>query len=331
MEGDPFSSQNLAQPSLELEQLSFAQKIDHVQDFVKNEVQYSLLGDIFGELLRKSRAANRASMHGVTGENELIENRVKNVKEPSLHVEYLSSFTDKYSGETTDRSSLAHTDGKSISFSASFFFAHSKLQKNLLLKAVVHELVHVASFTGITAGISTAEKVTIGKQEKIINYFELLDEALTEMISDAVYSEYLARSGEIMNDEFKKRDDNGMEYGLIDIPITYYNARIQLIALINELTQATSSSEELVIQSLVGTYFRNGKLDDVSIKEAFADNKEILEYIEQTKRNLVDGITEDDIEYLEEDLLKEESVFTCALFGRDEIGRRNQEVAGANE
>lgn len=118
------------------------------------------------------------------------------------------------------------------------------------LKVVIHELAHVASLDNrlvdgeVRIGFASASTYEV--------QFTPLNEAFTEYVADAVYSEYIHRTG-------NKDDATAVSFGPIDIKYDreqYGVYRQWLAVLIDELAKEAGIEKEEIIKSMLGHYMR---------------------------------------------------------------------------
>lgn len=128
------------------------------------------------------------------------------------------------------------------------------------LKAVMHELAHAASLANrlqdgqVMAGF---QKASIEERQ-----FTPLNEAFTEYVADAVYSEYLRRTG-------NQKDATVFSYGPMSIKYDreqYGVYRRFLEVLIDKISQESGFEREEIVKSMLGHYMRpdfSQELDEI--------------------------------------------------------------------
>ena len=156
--------------------------------------------------------------------------------------------------------------------------------------------------------------------------FALLDEAMTEVIADSVYSEYLARSGTISQYEEKRKWYKQTNF--IDRNAAYLPERMALMSFVDLIAKYSMIPEEKVYQSLVVEYFTSGDLSRLEILNEIKDEPSIIELLNKLKQNdplLFQELPEEkQVELLIFLDLKQLTPLK-AIVGRDYIGEVNQD------
>jgi hypothetical protein len=216
-------------------------------------------------------------------------------------------------------------------FSARDFFENGKANNNEILRTFIHESLHIASMD-----VSGGNKISNSglAQEHIYKlvdtnvqavFFNKINEGVTELITDAIYTEYLARKG--INPEADAEHFSNLQgVRFRDRYRTYLEERYYVTKFIQEVTKVSGLGESEVIHALTKEYFSNGNLLRSEMREAFVDHPEIIQMLETVKRNMNPEINEDEFESIDQQIITEKSQFALALFGRDVIGEYNEKI-----
>lgn len=324
--GSRFSEQNLNPDVLKEEEQIWALSIERTKEAIERNVDFNLISSIFGEIYQKC-------FPGISKEE--LSKKLESVTHPTYEVLYSLFEVDDVleRKDISESEDSAYTDGKIIRYASSVYCtSNGEVDVPYLIKTSIHELLHV--FAGSFSNPGTGEIFSTGvsHQKQVYggnhaSFFEKVNEGLTELISDAVFAEYLARKGEMVS--LGNQKDVHLSDGDFDMPerhMTYGEERVDLYKLIHEIGEASSFSIESIFQALVKEYFTRGYLLREEIVEAFKDFPQIQEALEKMKRNLSEGNTEDDQGHLYELAHRSELVLIKALFGRDVIGQYNKKI-----
>ncbi|MFA5132061.1 MAG: hypothetical protein WC444_01890 [Candidatus Paceibacterota bacterium] len=333
MEHPPYSQSALTQESLSQEELVWNERISEVKEVLEREIDFNLIGDIISELYRKSFPEIK---------QEDVRQVLDDVYRPSIVVDYTISYQEPkkregvhFSQESQIVDALAATDGKSIYFYARSFYDKGSVDKGRLLSASIHESLHIASskffslshemkLTGVTNLFS--KKLT-NKEEIVGREFNDLNEGLTELITDAIYSEYLARKGEVTSPVFEEVDpESGMSFGLIGSPMEYEEGRLFAYEFMEEFSRVSGLGLDETARSMVAEYFAGEGFHRDEIKELVSNDETLLEMLAVAKRNIPVGYNKESLDFVKNELSHQEKLFTWALFGRDEVGRYNEKI-----
>lgn len=137
---------------------------------------------------------------------------------------------------------------------------HNEKDFPKFLKIIIHEMSHVASMDNKLRN----SEANIGFQTASVDNwrFTPLNEAFTEYITDAVYSEYVQRTG-------NRSDATTVSYGPVDIQYDreqYGIYRKFLSLLIDEIVKESGFSKEEITRSMLGHYMRadfSREIDDL--------------------------------------------------------------------
>ncbi len=330
MEHAPFSNQGLEPERLEKEEGLWVQKREQVEDFLKNEIDFTAIGDIIGEMYFKSRpdAPER-------GQDDLRKYRFSNIYDPKYEVQYVYSDNGK--------AVTAQAKKGRIHFSARSFFENNELNRALLLHVTIHELCHLASLTvsfdsktertqlsgvsSVTYNVQALREDTVeGKDKELEVLFSGLNEGITEFVSDAVYSEYLARTGKVLETVYQKGFVTNEVHGLIETPVTYYDERIAAYELIEKISQESELPMETVTEGFVQAYLRNERLDSEDLLSFFDEDSKAVLFLNKLKGNDIAKHEHDKQRFLVDILPNTERIFVKALFGRDVVGTYNKNI-----
>lgn len=332
MEGNRFSPENLEPSVLEKEQTVYSLAVERVKETIEREVDFAMIADIFGDMYKKC-------FPDII--NAELDRLKENIKNPIYEVKYVLTdskylLSDKDDEETEDgeiNEHSAHTDGKIIRYSASIYYSENgQVDTTLLIKDSIHELLHI--FAGALQNFGTGELFSTGishtrqiKNGEEFNFFDSINEGLTEVMVDAVFSEYFARKGDL--NSYDNQEDVYLEDGQFDIPsrhMAYETERCDIYKLMNEIGEVSGFSNEIIAQALVREYLTNGYLLREEIVEAFKDFPKIITILRAHESNLSDGITDEELFFLHNQAHTVELSFIKALFGRDVIGKYNKKV-----
>lgn len=323
MEGSPMSQANLIPLVLEKEEMMWQFAIERTTEALEKDIDFVLISNILRDIYKKC-------FPGIPA--EILDAKIENLSHIKCDVLYTIINPDDLKNSLTEGVE-AHTDGKVIQYAASKCCddeGNPDVPK--LLKVSIHELLHIAAGRSLatgtgevfSTGIDQAKQIHIGKEAL---YFRNINEGLTELIADAVYSEYLARKGEVSSS--CSLEDVHLPEGEFALPgryISYENERIAIYSLIDELEKVSGFSYDTICQTLVKEYFTNGYVLRDEMVEAFEGNPEIIQILERYKRNLIEDYGNDVHAYLHDTLQGSEVHFIKAIFGRDVIGVYNKKV-----
>ncbi len=329
MEHAPFSAAGLEPEQLEKEKAFVLTSIENVQEAV-HEIDFATIDAILLDILM--RVDQESTRDGLK-------------KEFSLEGRYPISV--KYSGEVnTDHYGESFQDkGESAAYSVfpnivvlAREFVDDKgtidaAGKLYLLKVLIHEIMHHTSFGVeeredsslplVHSGLSFGTPDESGYVEG--NAFTFINEALTEMIADAVYAEYLARTGVVS--EYEEKLAWYRQPNRIDRHAGYVSERLVLMSFVDRIAAHFKISEEKVYQALTVEYFTGGDLSRAEIVDEIKDIPEIKELIEKIKKNdasLFKDLSSEEQGKILTILDEKQLVPVKALLGRDYVGETNQ-------
>lgn len=311
MEYSPFSQYGLQEDVLNKEIGKEYKFIENTKDAIEKEVDFHAIADIIKDLIIKSKP-------GIS-ESEIKEelSRLHNVK---IEVKYVLHDEDDISYHGS-----ANTDGNYINYSA-FALCDSKgiPDTESLIYVSIHELLHVA--TGSFGLSGDNYKTGIEEQKNIkgeqVTFFTLANEGLTELITSAIYSEYVARRKGLGGVK-QKIDLNDTGKVLIEKDMSYIKERIAMMNLIKHISFLTGFTNEEVCRSFVSLYITKGSLLEEDLIDEFKEYPEVLETIEAFKRNLIAEISINEEQDYINKYIESLDLFAKALFGRDVIGEYN--------
>ena len=128
--------------------------------------------------------------------------------------------------------------------------AHKSGDFSKFLKVIIHEMAHVASLDNRLRDNQAVTGFQSASEQQSL--FTPLNEAFTEYVADAVYSEYVRRTG-------NRKDTVALSYGPIDIQFDRENYGVYrqwLAVLIDELAKEAGVEKEEIIKSMLGHYMR---------------------------------------------------------------------------
>lgn len=296
MEISPFFQQGLDPGQLEREKALVLKSIDSVQEAIK-EIDFRLIKEILTDFCKK--------LGGVSDEDRAFFLKHILEMEYDIHVVYSEELDSNLQGGLygEKHQSKGTVTIMSVWNNVITIFARECVDGNgelhyedrlLLMRGMIHEILHAQT------ELSVKDDVTGESQEHIgIAYlnesnegdsmdqnglpFMLLNEGLTELITDAVFSEYLARSGTVKGYEVIRKWYH--KELLIDRGVTYINERMAIMALVSKISEYSGVPEDKVYQSLLSEYFTLGDLSRSELLDECKDAPEIKELLLQVKQN----------------------------------------------
>ncbi len=200
-----------------------------------------------------------------------------------------------------------------------------------LLKMLIHEIVHrrsTTSFRGLSPNIlhkSTGiQKVSVNLDSNITSVasFSVLNEALTEIIADGIYSEYFARTGKMAEyDAASSGSDFDNRY------LGYIPERLVLQNLVDKIARDLGVTERKVYEAFIVEYFKNGDLMRSEILNDDSLSDEVKQFLEKLYRNdptLFPELRGHHESKVSTFLRTKELAAVRALIGRDYIGEVNK-------
>lgn len=155
--------------------------------------------------------------------------------------------------------------------------------------------------------------------------FTLLNEGLTELIADAVFSEYFARSGSVREYEEKKKWYQ--KESLIDRGAAYLDERVAVVLLVSKISEYSGVPEDKVYQSLLAEYLVAGDLCRSELLDECKDAPEVQELLLQLKQNdaaIFSKYNHTDIDPILDLWNKSCLTHVKAMTGRDYVGETNK-------
>lgn len=256
---------------------------------------------------------------------EQVKNIMMSILPPKIEVVY---FIDPLiTGEKPRR---AETNGINIMFSAREFYTNNVVDIAELLHVYIHEALHVVSVDrnsyetdgSFTTGVSIATEQML-QNEPVFYFYNKFNEALTELLADAVQTEYLTRKGEASHHKTLLIDEKEF---LIERPFAYQEERIVVQKIIKKIVEVSGFSNDQVVRAFVREYFTNGYLGRDEIVEAFKGYPEVYSKLKKLGNNFTFEVSKAELEKYEFDMISTEFDFVKALFGRDVIGQYNKKV-----
>jgi hypothetical protein len=336
MEGSrSFPQVELTAKHLEKDERLYVEAIERVNEILKHEIDYETIGTIIEDICKRCFPDSSKS--------KVVFKRIEELKKRlfAFNVKYVDVVEEK-NGDIVFSKNRAQIGEQSITFFAKEFLnSEDKVDAQMLIDTVIHELLHlvvwghehiknekgVATISGLMyQKFSVTEKSELHFQE----YFRSLNEGLTELIKDAVYSEYQARKGTAFDSpEFGM--DVGLEKGVVVNPLMrfvgYSSKRADVKVLINEIHKATGISEDDVFRSLVSEYFTNGNLTREELLKLFGEYEGLTSLLDRLSKDInAREYSQDEIEQDFKDTIFSEQGYIRALFGRDVVGSYNKKI-----
>ncbi len=337
MEHSPFSQQGLDANQLEKEETLELKSIHSVQEAVK-EIDFTLINRILRDIYTK-----------FTGDlsDEDRNFYFKLDENFNIHVKYTElidlSHYGAFLSNTTNIKAYTH-NGRIVIFACEYVNNYGDIDsktKLLLIRDIVHEMLHIKSSFAEEDIASEKLKFTSGISPKPLSNndgtlmdhddnkgddFILVNEGLTELITDAIFSEYLARSGVLK--EFEQNNGLDTQPDYIDRGALYLSGRLALVSLVDMIAQHTGVSEDKVYQALVIEYLTGGDIMRAEIMDECKDSPEISAFLEKMKSNdlkdIVKSYSEEERNTLLDFMNKHKLVHIKAILGRDYIGETNK-------
>lgn len=315
----------LSQEQLSKEEGLALKSIDSVKE-VLGSFDMRLIHQILLEILKKTR---RGLYQNVNLEFLLPENISITVK----YEQHADLDTDDTIGKDRDlpRGGITMLDSVTL-FARGLVDEKGEVPHNSkkdLLHALVHELIH-----GIGTSFSRFETTDtwiprtgfielfkLAGQDKV--YLDSLNEAFTEIIADAVVSEYLARSGTLKEYEEKQ----GKDKTFFNRTISYLPERILLSSFVSALAEKLQVGEGVIYQGMATEYFSTGSIATPEMLEVFKEDEKLADVYEKLKHNDVseyESLTEGQEVSILNTLDLGQLQHVTALVGRDYIGSVNK-------
>jgi hypothetical protein len=200
-----------------------------------------------------------------------------------------------------------------------------------LVKMLIHEIVHKRN-TGLlevhclkfSMRISGIQKMSMNTDSgiKSIASFSGLNEALTEIIADGIYSEYFARTGKMAEYEAASSEPDFAKRHLGYVP-----ERLALQNLADKIARDLGVTERKVYEALTVEYFKNGDLMRSELLNDGSLSGEVTEFLEKLERNdpsAFPDLSEDQELKISTFLHMKELSAVRAVVGRDYIGEVNK-------
>lgn len=213
------------------EDFDFDQTKQEVEKHLE-KIDINTIIDIFSDLKRKALGWERNSKE----ESDFRDDMQGAFKQRYFDEPYGAQGVASYDTSGSDSGSITFNPRRLVNSPGGVLFPK-------ILKLVTHEMAHVASFSRIKRrhGLTARDRS-----------FSPLDEAFTEHVADAVYSEYLRRTG-------SQDDATVISYGPVDVLYdreVYEVYRNILNVLIDEIAEESHVDKEIVIKSMLGHYLR---------------------------------------------------------------------------
>ena len=322
MEHQIFSQQGLSPEVIASEEKIWTDAIEKTREALEKEVDFILISNIFANIYKKC-LPNLSE--------EEINKKLAGIVHPRYEVLYsLSGKTEEEYIKGKEKDNNAETDGIKIRYSARDYYEKGKIDITSLVKSSIHELLHIVADKNETNEDLFSTGVSVNSESSFEEnplFFNKTNEGLTEFISDAVYSEYMARKGEMITTEkFTGEDKDGVRYNLAPRNASYIGERLDIYILMNELQKITELPLERICQRLVKEYITNGDLLREEIVTEFREYPEVINTLEKLKRNHVTKFSEEELDRFEEEIQTTELVFAKTLFGRDAVGEYNKKI-----
>ncbi len=316
MEPAPFSHAGLEPEQLEKEAAIVEKSVEAVQEAVDG-IDYQVIDDILLGIFKKA--------YPNLSEVELKE-KFSFDGRYDITVKYSEKMEHENYGSGSDLNASAYAQGDKIAILArEFVDDQGNLNENSesgLLKVSIHEIMHNKSHSADQyqqtkfSGIAPMERVTDNGTP-----FIHLNEALTEIIADAVHSEYLARTGIVS--KFDKYE-SGYKQPVYRHAV-YLNERLALERLVLMLQEESGMDRERIYQALTVEYFKNGDLGRSEIIDTIDSErlKEFLEKIETNDGEILRAFSGDEIQTYNGYLHWYQQQAITGIVGRDYIGAVN--------
>ncbi len=326
MEHSPFSDAGLHPDQLEKEQALVEPSIRSVQETIQ-KIDINTIIDILFGLYSRTRGIAKAEET-----KEQFRHRVY----PHIIVKYSDDINLKHYGE---RFVSQNEPPQAYSLHGSIVFLAREIVNNdgtlgslgdfFIIKLLIHEMLHsistvqtIDTTTGAAVELSGVSK-NVGQREG--GEFRVINEGLTEVIADAVFSEYLARTGELSR--YHENEGYSDRQKLVSRFAGYLRERYALMLFVHELSNETKVSEGEVYQALLTEYLATGDISRSEIIDECKSNEVVQKMLRQFRDNIIDeqdlpGI--DDLEKIISSFTIKELAHVHKLVGRDYIGETNK-------
>jgi hypothetical protein len=318
MEHAPFSEAGLVPGQLEKEAEVIERSINAVQEAVK-EIDLQTVDDILLSIFKK--------VYPDRSEDDL-KSRFLFDGNYNIGVKYSEKLELENYNSKRDLDASAYARGNKIAILARAFVDNAgsldKHSRSDLVKTVIHEIMHTKSsnfdqyhqveFSGVS--------LEDGQIKEEGNPYIHLNEALTEVVADAVYSEYLARTGTA-----KEFDEERNGYTLpIERHAAYMSERLALEQLARRLAKESGMSLEQVYQAFAVEYFKNGDLGRGELLELIDSEeiKSLLGKIEVNDTEILTSFSPAEIAEYDNYLHWYQQKAVTGLVGRDYISSVNR-------
>lgn len=330
-----FPQAELTAKHLEKDERLYVEAIERVNEILKHEIDYAVIGNILEEICGRCFPDR--------SKGEIVFSRIEEIKNGlySYHVKYVD-VEEGENGDISFSKNRAQIKSKSITFFAKEFLNdEDKIDAQLLTDTIIHELLHLVTWgheqnkneKGVLmmSGVMYKE-FSFNEQSElhIGEYFRSLNEGLTELIKDAVYSEYQARKGIAFDyPEYGMaiESKDGSVISPLMRSVAYNAQRMDVQILVDEIYKATEIPLEDIWRSLVSEYFTNGNLTRAELLKLYGDHESLASLVVRLSEDLhardypqaVANYNFYNTIFIEQDFVK-------ALFGRDVIGRYNKKI-----
>ncbi len=331
METAPFGEGGLNPKQLEKEEAIVTRAIDSVQEAIK-EIDFKVIDQILFTILKKAYPElSSLQFHKNFSFDGVYPIRVKYSQFMDLS-HYGSSFENE-----GGHASAYYDDDNIVVFAREHVDDEGNMhddQKPALIKTLIHEAMHLMStavyekksdtweaWTGVTKQRSSED--TSEKLESLP--YMRLNEALTEVVADAVYSEYLARTGSVTT--FEEKSKWYKKESHIDRNAGYISERMALATLVDMLAKHSGVDEGRVYQALAVEYLKNGDLMRSEMLEEYKETDDIRSFLDNLKQNKDEtfpSFSDEKIEEISAFLSVKELTAIKALVSRDYIGEVNK-------
>jgi hypothetical protein len=289
------------QVAQEKRELSTAEKMKIVYDFMKNELSPKTIAGLYDDVFKKALTEEELSMLQ---------------KDKQYGCEFVCA--EKLSGQDKEGVLLGSADNDGIQINIYHFFKGEAFDKKSFLLNFFHEILHYLS----TAESSDGEVrlINSGVMDPYINepspelgvIWYPLNEAITQIVTDAFYKEYLLRSGKKFNSDYVNQD----------LVSSYKQNMAYLSSVVSFLRRETALPPEVIVSGFIDAYMKRKSFS--ALFKEFDVSEETLAVIKgmkslsgfKTIKQEMEASTEEIKEEREQEKIGIEAEFSRALFGR---------------